>query len=219
MTQLRAGAEVVGADGALGTVDALVVDPSNRAVTHIVVLHDRLGPRMLVPVERVLEATPERATLDMDLTGLDACKRFDEPNFDAPGEAWAHGEVMLEPGSYFLEPYVTPVDGWLLAEHERIPKGEITIRRGDEVVSSDGTRVGQVDEFLVDPDDDHITHVVLRQGHVLRHDDDVVIPVSAATRFEEGRIVLEIDLADVESLPKIPVHRHGHVGDTSTQDS
>lgn len=205
------GASVEGVDGRLGKVDAVIIDPTTRTVTHLVVLHDRLGPRILVPIDAVTGADPEVVTVELDEAGLHACPRFDEPSFNVPSEDWSHGEVVLDPGSYFLEPYATPFDGWPLAGHERIPKGEISIRRGDEVCSSDGTRVGHVDEFLVDPADGQITHVVLRQGHVLRHDDDVVIPVSAATVFEEGRVVLDLDLPAVEALPKIPVRRHSHV--------
>lgn len=205
------GASVQGADGPLGRVDAVIIDPTTAAVTHLVVLHDRFGPRLLVPIDTVTAADPDTVTVELDEAGLRACPRFDEPAFNVPGEDWTHGDVVLDPGSYFLEPYATPFDGWVLTEHERIPKGEISIRRGDEVYSSDGTRVGHVDEFLVDPADGHITHVVLRQGHVFRHDDDVVIPVSAATVFEEGRVVLDLDLPAVEALPKIPVKRHSHV--------
>jgi sporulation protein YlmC with PRC-barrel domain len=211
VSEVRVGASVEGTDGHLGKVDAIIIDPTTRSVTHLVVLHDRLGPRLLVPIDAVTDADPRVVRVELDEAGLRRCPHFDEPSFNAPAEAWTYGDVVLDPGSYFLAPYASPFDGWPLAEHERIPKGEISIRRGDEVYSSDGTRVGHVDEFLVDPTDGQITHVVLRQGHVFRHDDDVVIPVSAATVFEEGRVVLDLDLPAVEALPKIPVRRHAHV--------
>jgi sporulation protein YlmC with PRC-barrel domain len=211
MNQLRVGATVVGSDGDLGKVDALIVDPTTPAVTHVVVAPHRLGPRLLVGVAQITDASPDTIAVKLDAAALDRCDRFDEPNFDLPDQANAYDDLALDPGSYFLEPYVSPIDGWALAEHERVPKGEVSIRRGDEVRSSDAHRVGHIDEFLVDPSDGHITHVVLRQGHVFRHDDDVVIPVGATTRFEEGQVVLALDLEQVEALPKIPVKRHRHV--------
>lgn len=211
MSEFRVGAVVAGSGVELGKLDALIIDPTTRQVTDLVVSHDRLAPRLVVPISKVTEATPEVVTLDLDEDELHDCARFDEPNFNQPGDDWSKGEVMLDPGSYFLEPFASPLDGWVLATHEHIPKGEVSIRRGSEVYSSDGTRIGHVDEFLVDPPDGHITHVVLREGHVFARDDDVVIPVSNATHVEEGRVLLDIDLDQVNALDRIPVKRHGHV--------
>lgn len=213
MNELRVGASVRGTDGELGRVDALIVDPTTRAVTHLVVAGHHLTPRKLVPVTAVTDRQPEEVTVALDRAALDECPAFDEPSYNEPGEDFAYGDAVLTPGAYFLEPYASPFEGWALAEHERIPKGEVSIRRGDEVVSSDGTHVGHVDEFVVDPADNTITHLVLRQGHLFRHDDDVVIPVSSATRFDEGTVRLDLDLPAVEALPKIKVKRHRHVGD------
>lgn len=208
MSELRVGATIRGTDGDLGKLDALVIDPTSHAVTHLVVTHDRLGPRMLVPESVVRAATPEVVEVDLDEAALDAGERFDAPNYNVPGEDWEHASVAFDPDALFLEPYATPMDGWVLTSHERVPKGEVTIRRGSEVFSSDGTKVGHVDEFLVDPADGHITHIVLREG-VIRHH-DVVVPVGSAV-LEEDRVVLDLDLTEVHDLEHIPVRRHGHV--------
>lgn len=213
MAELRVGATVRGDDVDLGRVDALIVDPVDRQVSHLVVGTVVLGRRRLVPVHLVTDADPDVVRVSLDEAALDQLDEFDEPAYNVPDAAYAADELLLDPGSYYLWPFATPADGMVLADHERIPKDEVAVRRGTEVVSSDGTKVGHVDEFLVDPSDGHITHVVLRQGHLLRHDDDVVIPVHQATRFEDDRIVLDIDLPAVESLDKLRVHRHGHVVD------
>jgi len=211
MSELRVGATVDGTDGALGELVALIVDPVHQAVTHLVVSSSLIEPRTLVPVTMVTDASPDAVAVDLDLAGFAEQTMFDEPDFKSPEEAWAMDELALSPGTYYLEPFASPLDGVSLSGHERIPRGEVAARRGMEVLSSDGTKVGHVDEFLVDPADGHITHVVLRQGHALRHDDDVVIPVGSATRFEDGRVILDLDLPAVAALEKIPVHRHGHV--------
>ncbi|MEZ5142978.1 MAG: PRC-barrel domain-containing protein [Acidimicrobiales bacterium] len=210
MSELRVGAAIQGRGGVgLGHLDAVVIDPTSHAVTHLVVSHDRMGPRLLVPESCVRSAAPEAIEVDLDDDGLDACERFDAPNYNIPGEDWRESQVAFDPDALFLEPYATPMDGWVLTSHERVPKGEVTIRRGSEVFSADGTKVGHVDEFLVDPGDGHITHVVLREGH-LRHR-DVVVPVGNATTIEDDRVVLDIDLPAVNDLEHIPVKRHGHV--------
>lgn len=210
MIELRAGAAIRGTDGDLGVVDALVIDPTAAVVTHLVVSHDRLARRALVPLDHVRTASPDVVEVDLDDAGLRGCVLFDEPAFNVPGDDFDPLALGFEPGAYFLEPFASPLDGFAWADHERVPKGEITIRRGDEVATADGSVVGHVDEFLVDPTDGHVTHVVLRRGHLLRRHDDVVVPVGGS-RFSEGRVVLGIDAAALERLEHIPVQRHGHV--------
>lgn len=210
MSELRVGATVRGTDKELGRVLALVIDPTNGTVTHLVVSHDALGPRYLVPRALAGTASPDVVELSVDETGFLALDRFDEPNYNEPGDDWRATAIEYEPGGYFLEPFASPLDGIPLGDFERIPKGEVTIRRDDEVVTADGMKVGHVDELLVDPADGHVTHVVLRQGHILRHDEDVVVPIGGAT-FEEGRVVLGLDLDAVHALEHLPVKRHGHV--------
>lgn len=209
MSELRVGAVIKSESAELGKVDALVIDPTDNSVTHLVVRHDPLGPRVLVPRDRVVSTGPDAVVVSLDEDSLHNCELFDAPQFNVPGSDWLPHEGEYEPGSYFLEPFATPLDAYVLAEMERVPKGEITIRRHDEVFSSDGTKVGHVDEFLVDPADGHVTHVVLREGHGLHHE-DVVVPIGGAT-FEEGRVVLGIDLTKVHALEHIRVKRHGHV--------
>lgn len=213
MTEYRVGSVLRSTQGDdLGHVDALVVDPTNLTVTHLVVSHDKLSPRVLVPVRRVSEASPEAVTTDLGPGDLERAEPFDAPDYNDPDVGMAYGDMVLDPGSYFLEPFASPLDGWVLTSHERVPKGEITIRRGQDVYSSDQAHLGKVDEFLVDPEDDHITHVVVRQGSALRRQ-DVVVPVTAATTLEDDRVVLRLSRDEVESLDHIPVKRHAHQRD------
>jgi sporulation protein YlmC with PRC-barrel domain len=162
-----------------------------------------------VPLAAVGNATAEVVDLVIDEAAFRECEPFDEPAFNEPGEDFTPIGLGYEPGAYFLEPFASPLDGFALADHERIPKGEVTIRRGDEVVAADGQSVGHVDELLVDPADGHVTHVVLREGNFLRRE-DVVVPIAGA-RFDEGRVVLGLDTAQLGELDHIPVKRHGHV--------
>ncbi len=209
MTEYRVGATIVGTDGELGRLNALVIDPTTRTVTHLVVSHDRLAPRLLLPESVVTAANPDQIEVALDEAGLHACEQFDEPNYKTPDGELEYGDIVLDPGSYFLEPFASPLDGWVLTSHERVPKGEVTLRRGAEVYSSDGTRIGHVDEFLVDPSDGHITHVVVRSGILARK--DVVIPLGNTSTVADERVVLDLDARQVDELPRIPVRRHGHV--------
>ena len=66
--------------------------------------------------------------------------------------------------------------------------------------------MGQVDEFMIDLDSGHITHLVLREGLPWdrRHVD---IPVSAIDRIEENEVYLNLDKKSIEALPFIQLRR------------
>ena len=210
MGELRVGADVRGTDGELGTVDSIVIDPVRSVVTHVVVRSGPEARRSLVAMASVRDSTPGEVSVDLDQAAFAACPPFDQPGYHAPDIEWQSAELAFEPGAYYLEPFASPLEGWTLADHERIPLGEVTVRRGDVVRSSDGNEVGHVDELLVDPSDGGVTHIVLREGHVLARDEDVVVPVAGAT-FGEGTVRLGIDLTAVHALDHLPVKRHGHV--------
>jgi hypothetical protein len=79
------------------------------------------------------------------------------------------------------------------------------VRRGTRVEATDGY-VGQVDEFVVDPGNGHITHLVMREGH-LWGKKDVVIPVSAMGDTHTDTVFLKLTKLQIESLPNFPLHR------------
>jgi hypothetical protein len=207
---LRVGARVTAHDGDAGKVDAFIVDPVARAVTHLVLNDEGASPRRLAPMAVVIAVGPDSVEVDATREELRALPSFDEPDYKTPEEPSQFGDLELDPGFYFLEPYATPVDGWLLADHERIPPDEVAIRRGSEVAAVDGTSVGRVDEFLVDPTDGQVTHVVVRSGHLFNKR-DIVVPVRQAGRFADDRIQLELTVDELDALPKMGVRRHRHV--------
>jgi hypothetical protein len=67
--------------------------------------------------------------------------------------------------------------------------------------------VGRVDEFLVNPENEHITHLVMREGH-LWGQKDVTVPVSAIDHFDEDTVYLKLNKQEIEALPTIAVRRN-----------
>ncbi len=94
----------------------------------------------------------------------------------------------------------------MLLEHERIPAGEVVIRRGTPVNAMDG-QMGKVDEFLIDPKNDSITHLVLREGH-LWGKKDVTIPVAEIDRITDEAVYLKLGKESISTLPAISVRRN-----------
>jgi hypothetical protein len=157
----------------------------------------------LVPVELILESTAEHILLRCSGQELTTLEPFIETEYVAGDFA----ELEYKANEYWIWPYVLPEEEVIPLEYERIPPGEMAIHRGAHVQATDG-RVGRVDEFLIDPANDHITHLVLREGH-LWGQKDVTIPLSEIDRFEQGTVYLRLDKEQIEALPTIPVQR-GH---------
>jgi sporulation protein YlmC with PRC-barrel domain len=202
MMDLPVDADVQCTDGPGGRSTYVVLNPVTRRLTHIVVKQDSF-PRLerLVPVGMVAETSPDQIHLNCSQQELHRLEPFIETEF-------LHGEFPYAAyglDEFRLWPYALPGDELVPVEHERVPPGELAVRRGSHVRATDGD-VGRVDEFLVDRETEHITHLVLREGH-LWGQKDVTIPVSEIERIEEDTVYLKLDKPSIEGLPGIPVRR------------
>lgn len=195
-------ADVQCSDGPGGRSTCVVLNPVSRRLTHVVVKEDGF-PRMerLVPLEMVAQTSPEQIHLTCSQQELHQLESFVETEF-LPGE-FPYAAYELD--EFRLWPYVLPGDDQVPMEHERVPPGELAVRRGSRVRATDGD-VGRVDEFLVDRDTEHITHLLLREGH-LWGQKDVLIPISEIGQIDEDRVYLTLNKEEVGNLPAIPVQR------------
>ena len=193
-------AEVFCTDGFCGRSTHVVLRPKTEEVTHLVVKENELPLReVLIPVSAIAATTPDSINLRYtrhEIAGRQPFIETDYVQVDIPRPAG---------GIYYMEPYVYPEVETLPVKHEAISAGELAVRRGASVQATDG-HVGRVDEFLVDPENDHITHLVLREGHVWAQK-DVTIPISEIEHIEDNAVYLKIDKRGVEALPAIPLKR------------
>ena len=187
-----------------GRSTSLLVNPVNERVTHLVVT-EKTFPNIerMVPIDEIIESTPNSILLRCNRAGLSNMEAFEETDFidsgrletklpyDVPFQVWPYGMYAAIPAHL---------------EHERIPAGEIAIHRGTAVIAAADEQVGKVDEFLVDPEDDVITHLVLREGH-LWGKRDITIPISEIKKIAEDAVYLKLDKEALEKLPSIPVKR------------
>jgi hypothetical protein len=195
------------ADGLCGRSTYVIVNPVTQRVTHIVVEGQRFPhTEHLVPLELVIESTPTSIRLRCAKDELMALEPFIEIEFVQADPSYMGDAYEMEMGEgYLMWPYALPDAGVIPEEHERIPPGELAVRRGARVEATDG-HVGRVDEFLVDPESEHITHLILREGH-LWGQKDVTIPVSQIGRIDEDTVHLKLGREQIEALPTIPVRR------------
>ena len=202
-------AEVRCTDGLCGHTTAVVMNPITQEVTHIVVqTKGMLHEQYLVPLELIAGSTTHGIQLRCTLDELAKQEPFTKTRFIDMQGADEAGEGMGREAAMW--PHATPDDldpgsVPLYETVEQVPHGELAIHRGARVEARDGT-VGRVDEFLVNPDNYHITHLILRTGH-LWGKQDVTIPLAQIDRVEEDVVYLKLDKKAVGQLPTIHARR------------
>ena len=196
------GVDVHCSDGHCGRSAYVILNPATERITHIVV-REKQPSRVerLVPVILVAHTAAKVTVLDCTLAEFSAMERFDQTEFfygDLPHHA-------MDPNLTMLWPYAVPSKRIVSDKIRPIPPGELAVRRGARVEATNG-RVGRVDEFLVDPDSGHITHLCLRESR-LRGDRVVCIPVSEIGEIKEKVVYLKVNKEATESMPSVPVKR------------
>jgi uncharacterized membrane protein len=206
MKDIPVNARVECADGVYGETAAVIIDPVKQMLTHFVV-QDSVSQhpvQYLVGVDYVIDTNPNTVLLSCTKDELLAMEHFVEQHYV---EKSPPGYSHYQAGEWHAPVTTTSMEGaYDVEETQRIPPGELAVRRGNPVEASDGA-VGVVGEFLVEPESGHITHMVLEEGHG-RGKKDVTLPVSAIDRVEQGIVYLKLDKKGVDSLPAIPVNRH-----------
>jgi hypothetical protein len=210
-TDFRIGSEVSCSDGACGVLARVVIDPVARALTHLVVEPGRgkEGGR-LVPVDLVA-STAEGVKLSCSTVEFGQLEEAEETQFLPGGDGqwgYAQDQMLSRPYYGFGGPALgmsgigigNSMPGPQAVTNDRVPMGEVEVRRGDRVHATDGA-IGRVQGLVVHPGDHCVTHVLLDEGH-LWGQKKVAIPISAVKDVEDGvRLTLSKD--EVRDLPEV----------------
>ena len=216
--RLEVGKPIRCTDGPFGELADVVIDPLQKRVTHLVVQPSQgFGPTRLVPVDLAAAGDGE-SEIALDCTADDVGRfpTVQESSYLRTGEVpvgdseWDVGveDVLAMPYYSSMGLTMEPggLDSPIVMTYDRIPKGEVEIRRSSRVISADGHGLGTVEAFLVDGDD--ITHIVLERGHLWGRR-DVTIPIGAVARVETDSVTLTLSKDQVGTLPSTRVHRWG----------
>ncbi|HKI52616.1 MAG TPA: hypothetical protein VJ987_00720 [Anaerolineales bacterium] len=156
----------------------------------------------LVPIDLIFEITLRAVHLKCDTVMLQDLPPFVDVEYIQSVIPY-YGAVY---GTYYMQPLVSQERKIIPVEHHHIPLHELPITRGAMVKSSDSHHIGNVDEFLANETNGHITHLIMREGH-LWGQKDVSIPVSEIDHMDEHNVYLKIDKKKVSELPIIPIER------------
>jgi sporulation protein YlmC with PRC-barrel domain len=185
-------AQVHCADGPCGRCTQVIVNPRTQQVTHLVVKPGK-APRTerLVPMKFVMGT--ERNVIRLGCTKGELAKT--EPFIETE---WV--QVDLRYFDPLLDEDLAEYSGCpfaILVDQVHVPPGELAVHRHVRVKATD-KQVGRVGEFLVDPVDGRITHLVLCKGSPWGQK-KVNIPASQIDRIEDT-IHLKLDTLGVKAL-------------------
>lgn len=210
------GSHVSCSDGDCGELRRVVVDPLSRRLTHLVVEPSDGGLARLVPVDLVA-SSEGGISLRCPKARFDELEEAEEVHF-LPG---APGEWGYQPGQMMSWPYYGLGMGGMsmglgglghgtggppavpeAVTEDRLPPGEVEVRRGDSVHATDGD-IGRVQGLVVNQTDHRVTHILLQEGH-LWGKKDVAIPIDAVTGVKAG-VELRLSKDEVRDLPPVEI--------------
>ncbi len=201
MITLVLGSEAVCSDGYRGEVQAVALDPAAGTVTHLVVEPaGRSGLARLVPLDLV-DAAADGVSLRCteaefrDLAAAEETLAEFTPGYQVPVQLLPPGwrgasEPTAEGGTFPRIPEKATTDV--------VPPGEVEERQGGPVHATDGD-IGQLRGVSIDPATGRLTHVLVREGHLLTRK-DVAVPVGSVAGFDDG-IRLSMTRQQVRDLP------------------
>jgi sporulation protein YlmC with PRC-barrel domain len=211
------GGAVHCADAPFGELADVVIDPTTRCVTHLVVRpHQRPDEARIVPVDLTTSEGPETAIrLSATVAEVNRFDRLHETAYLRLGEFpladpdWDVGVEDMLGLPYFqgIEAQPIEADPHVMVGYDRVPKGEVEIRRASAVTAADGADLDRVEGFVVDQAG-HISHVVLERGHLWGRR-EVTIPIGAVGQVDNDVVVLRLTNGEVGALPSHRVHRWG----------
>ena len=204
------GSKVYCDDQELGELSRVVIDPVAPAVTHLVV-EPRHHPEdaRLVPID-LAEQDADTIRLRCHKVGFESMEpaqtteflpaAVDELGYSAEQSLWMPyfplGPIGSTGGLYAATAPNEP----RTVSYERVPSGEVQVRRGQPVHATDG-EIGRVQGLVVDPQDHQVTHVLLEEGH-LWGKKQVALPIRDVTDVHQG-VHLDLSKDEVRDLPPV----------------
>ncbi len=196
-SQFTIGTRASCTDGDCGEVSRVIIDPATDTVTHLAIQPGhRPEAARLVPVH-LAEATDEGIRLRCTLADFGKLDHAEERDLVTGGTPFRSvGRTGM------FGPSEAGAKRWreTATFEDVIPGGEDEVGPGDPVLAIDG-EIGRVRGFLVNPEDDRVTHVLLQEGHLWGRK-EVAIPISAVIRVDEG-IRLNLTTEQVGELPPV----------------
>ena len=202
MVEINIGASVESGGREIGRIERVVLDRLNYEATHLVVkLGSPLHPRhLLMPISWVTHSERNKVQIEHTEDELNSLPSFELQHYVSldhlDQEQAIHPRSKIRPldwVNYFVplvanafgDPLHTP---GVLVTDQLLSPDENAIKRGLPVESSDGHKLGEVQEILLSEHDWRLSGIIIARGIVLKH--PMRVPADWITRIERTRITL-----------------------------
>lgn len=201
--QLQKNAAVLSADGQrIGSLNRVVVNPNNLALTDIVIRADTRVDQeeRVIPVKWVAKTAPDQVMLGIQAEDLKAFPPFEEPRVgteknaehasgENPGSLPPMSGISVQPA--FDEEFVTRID-------QKTSQGTVAVKAGTSVMSADGKHVGTVERTVTDIPHKQATHLLVSQGRIKKR--MKLIPMDWVRNVDEEAVYLLVYKTSVNDL-------------------
>jgi len=191
-------------DQRVGTVDRIVLDPSTRTVSHVVVRKGLLFPEdRLVPIGDIVTATPERINLRQEVS-LDDFLPFVEQYY-VPLDEIDGSAGQLDQSVRIAMPLSGPVGQAMpTPQPELVPVRERNIsdrltalEAGAQVFASDRQPVGRLERIVI-TSHGQPTLIVVEDGGLMP--DRRAVPIESVLDIGEDVVVLDARRETIEAI-------------------
>ena len=214
--KFKFGTDIVNNEGEkVAELYQVVIDPSSDEITHLVAKKGFLFPSdKVIPISLVMSSSEDQIKLydfeggfeDLDdyveveyvkaeserkISMLDA-RGMNVPPLLAYPPAGNGGFGYVPVINYPKQPETETV--------KNIPDKTIDIPKDARVIGFNGEHVGNVEELVVDPTSDKVSHFVISKG--LFFNEEKLIPVSWVRGFDSDKLRLVVNEEIVENLPE-----------------
>jgi sporulation protein YlmC with PRC-barrel domain len=211
--QFKQNASVYTADGKdAGRVDRVVLDPTTKTVTHLVIRKGFLFTEdKVVPIELLEETHEKGIRLRAEVSDLNTLPLFEEKRYVQAAETEPPPlEVEFRPPGLYPAPMnaaptlaTSPVAStYVMATEQNIPEGTVALKEGARVTTADGKNVGTLEQVLTDPGQDRAAYLIIAQGLLMK--ERRRIPSTWVSQITEDEIFLSVGAHTIEELGFIP---------------
>ena len=200
--EFKDGTSVYTADGEnAGSLHRVVIDPTTREVTHIVVQKGLLFKEdKVVPVDKIASTSHEKVDLNCSFEELKLMSPLEVAHYVPLSES-SEGRQNLDPlagGMYGGSPSTRNV---IMEVKRSIPDELVALKEGARVVSADDQHVGNIEHVFTESETGTVTHFIVTQGLILPT--RKTLPIEWVKLITDDEVYLTVDAQNVEALPVI----------------
>jgi uncharacterized protein YrrD len=213
--KFKYGTDIVNHEGEkVAELHQIVIDPATDQITHLVAKEGFLFPNdKVIPISLVMSSSEDHIKLydfEGDFEDLDDFVEVEFVKSERERKI-----SMLNPQGTDVPPllayppaghgfgYVPVINYPEQPETEMVknmPAETIDISKNANVIGLNGEHVGDVEEVMVDPTSDQISHFVISKG--LLFTEEKLIPVSWVQGYDSDKLKLVVNEKIVENLPE-----------------